>query len=391
MSMDRRAFLAATAAASIVTASGGAFAQGKKYRACIIGDTKDGGYGHDVHLIFKTRADVEIVGLADPDEAGRAQHATDCGAKTQYADYKEMLAKEKPDLVAVCPRTTPKHKEYLLACAEVGAHGFIEKPLCVDLAEADEIIKAIDAKNLKWTIGFNFRSTPLVQHAKKLIFEDKIIGSVLEVRTRGKEDDRAGGEDLLVLGCHLLDMVNFLFGKPQWCVSDITFNGKAATKENVTEATEPLGPIVGNRINATYGLAGGVNAYFSSMKSRDGNGGRWGMDICGTQGVMSIRQNIGPEIFVLKDPSWSPGGSENKWEPMPNAPESPDQGDHLLRYSIIVNDLIDSIEKNKHPVISLNSGRDSLELVQAVFDSYVQGKRVEIPLKERTHPLKRWA
>jgi predicted dehydrogenase len=173
-------------------------------------------------------------------------------------------------------------------------------------------------------------------------------------------------------------------------MSDITFNGKAATKENVTEATEPLGPIVGNRINATYGLAGGVNAYFSSMKSRDGNGGRWGMDICGTQGVMSIRQNIGPEIFVLKDPSWSPGGSENKWEPMPNAPESPDQGDHLLRYSIIVNDLIDSIEKNKQPTINLNSGRDSLELVQAVFESYVQGKRVEIPLKERSHPLKRW-
>ncbi|MCC6156344.1 MAG: hypothetical protein IT367_21435, partial [Candidatus Hydrogenedentes bacterium] len=67
------------------------------------------------------------------------------------------------------------------------------------------------------------------------------------------------------------------------------------------------------------------------------------------------------------------------------------QGDHLLRYSIIVNDLIDSIEKNKQPVINLNSGRDSLELVQAVVDSYVQGNRVEIPLKERTHPLKRWA
>ena len=117
-------------------------------------------------MIFKARPDVDVVGLADPDEAGRAKQATDCEAKTQYADYREMLQKEKPDLVAVCPRTTPRHKEYLLACAEAGAHGFIEKPLCVDLAEADEIVAAMEAKGLKWTIGFNFRSTPLVDHAR---------------------------------------------------------------------------------------------------------------------------------------------------------------------------------------------------------------------------------
>jgi predicted dehydrogenase len=193
------------------------------------------------------------------------------------------------------------------------------------------------------------------------------------------------------LGCHLFDVIAYLFGKPQWCFSDITFNGKAATKEDITEATEPLGPIVGNRITATFGLGNGVPAFFSSMKSRDGNGGRWGIDVCGTQGVLSIRQNIGPEIFLLKDSSWSPGGSDHIWEPMPNTPESPDQGDHLVRYSIIVNELIDSIEKNKQPAISINSGRDALEMTQAIFDSYVQGKRVEIPLKDRSHPLKRWA
>lgn len=388
MSMNRRSFLAAMAAAPVVT--GAATAQGKTYRACIIGDTKDGGYGHDVHMVFRARPDIEIAGLADPDEAGRAERAAECGAKTQYADYREMLEKEKPDLVAVCPRTTPRHKEYLLACAAAGAHGFIEKPLCVDLAEADEVIAAIDAKRLKWTIGFNFRSTPLVQHARKLIMEDKAIGSVLEVRSRGKEDDRAGGEDLVVLGCHLFDMMCFMFGKPQWCFSDITFNGKPAAKENVTEATEPLGPIVGNRISAMFGLGSGVPAYFSSMKSRDGNGGRWGIDVYGTQGVLSIRQDVGPDIHILKDSSWSPGGADHQWEPMPNAPASPDQGDHVQRYSVIVNDLIDAIEKDRQPVINLNAGRDALELTQAVFESYVQNKRVEIPLKDRTHPLKRW-
>ena len=210
------------------------------------------------------------------------------------------------------------------------------------------------------------------------------------MRSRGRRR-RAGGEDLVVLGCHIFDMIAYMFGKPQWCFSDITFNGKPATKENVTEATEPLGPIVGNRISATFGLGNGVPAYFSSMKSKDGNGGRWGIDVYGTQGVLSIRQDVGPDIYLLKDTSWSPGGTDHTWEPMPGAPASPPQDDHLQRYAIIVNDLIDSIEKNKQPAINLNSGRDALEITQAVFDSYVQGKRVEIPLKDRNHPLKRWA
>ncbi|MDZ4859223.1 MAG: Gfo/Idh/MocA family oxidoreductase [Candidatus Hydrogenedentes bacterium] len=388
--MDRRSFLTAIAVAPVVARAAGAQDTAKKYRACVIGDTKDGGYGHDIHMIWKAREDVAVVGLADPDEAGRAKHAADCGAKTQYADYREMLAKEKPDLVAIAPRTTPRHKEYLLACVEVGAHGFIEKPLSVDLAEADEIITAADAKGLKWTIGFNFRSTPLAQHARKLIVEDRAIGTVLEMRSRGKEDDRAGGEDLIVLGIHLFDLIGFMFGKPQWCFSDITFNGKPAMKENIGEATEPLGPILGNRINAMFGLAQGVPAYFSSMKSKDGNGGRWGIDIYGTQGAMSMRQDVGPVVHLLKDPSWSPGGSEHKWEPMPDAPASPPQDDHVLRYSIIVNDLIAAIEENRQPAISIHHGRDAQEMIQAVFDSYVQGKRVEIPLKDRTHPLKRW-
>lgn len=388
--MNRRTFLAAMAAVPVAARAGFGADGAKKYRACIIGDTKDGGYGHDVHMIWKNRSDVDVVALADPDEAGRAKRAAECGAKATYADYCEMLSKEKPDLVSVCPRTTPRHKEYLLACAEAGAHGFVEKPLCVDLAEADEIIAAIDAKGLKWSIGFNFRSTPLVAHAKKLLLEDRVIGSILEVRSRGKEDDRAGGEDLVVLGIHLFDMINYLFGRPQWCFSDITFNGKPATKENVTEATEPLGPIVGNRIHATFGLSQGVPAYFASMKNRDGNGGRWGIDVYGTQGVMSIRQDLGPDIHILKDPSWSPGGSDRVWEAMPDAPASPPQDDPAQRYSVIVNDLIEAIQTNRKPAVSVHDGRDAHELVQAVFESHVQSKRVDIPLKERSHPLKRW-
>lgn len=396
MDLSRRFFLASAAAPIMAGAARVAQAQaameGKKYRACIIGDTKQGGYGHFMHLVFAHRPDVEVVALADPDEQGRAQNAAECGAKTTYADYREMLEKEKPDLVSIGPRCTVNHKEYVLAAAAVGAHGIIEKPISTDLAEADEMIAALDAKNLKWSIAFNFRVSPILQHAKKALLEDRIIGSVLEVRGRGKEDNRAGAEDMIVLGTHIFDAMSFLMdGKPAWCESDITVNGKPATKADVHEASEPLGPIVGNRLHSVYGYSLGTAGHFSSMKSKDGPGGRFGLDVYGSLGIMTIRVDVIPQVYVLRDPTWAPGGSGAQWEPLPGAPEVKMDDPRNGRNAPIIDDLIAAIQENREPQVSLKHGRDSLEMIQATFESYVQGKRVAMPLQERVHPLKRWA
>ncbi len=112
--LDRRSFLTSLAAAPILAgAAGSAFAAegGKRYRACIIGDTEHGGYGHDVHRVWGVRDDVDVVGLADPDEAGRTKHGQEANAQNLYADWREMLEKEQPDLVAIAPRWTINHKE----------------------------------------------------------------------------------------------------------------------------------------------------------------------------------------------------------------------------------------------------------------------------------------
>ena len=239
MHLNRRQFIAGSSmmAAAATSAHG---LEKKKYKACIIGDSKMGGYGHCIQYAFALRDDVATVALADPDESGRTRHAKEVGVERTYADYREMLEKERPDLVAVAPRWTVNHKDYMLACAEAGAHGFIEKPFCDDLSNGDEMVAAIEAKNLKWAIAFNFRGMPLVQHAKRLV-EQGLIGTVLEARGRGKEDRRAGGEDLIVLGAHVLDLMRFFMGgSPIWCTADITDKGRASTAANVRQATEPL-------------------------------------------------------------------------------------------------------------------------------------------------------
>lgn len=392
MSLNRRDFIALAGAASagLALAPAAPGQEKKKYRACIIGDTKQGGYGHGLHLLWGLRDDVEVVGLSDPDEKGRADHGRDSGAPRLYADYREMLQTEKPDLVAVGPRWPIHHKEYLTACAEIGAHGIIEKPLAVDLAEMDDIIAVMDAKKLRWSIAFNFRASPVVQHARKCIFEDKIIGEVLELRARGKEDPRSGGEDLIVLGIHLFDLMINCAGAPTWCWAQVEKDGHAVTKADIQEATEPLGPIAGDSVEAVYGFPGNITGFFASKKNADGNQGRWGLDVLGTKGVVTFRMASTPAVYMLDDPTWAPGGRPAQWQPLPGAPEVslPEPVGH---YKPIIDDLITAIAENRETDYSFRDARAAHEMIQGVFESVSHSNsKVSLPLQNRTHPLGRW-
>ena len=385
--MNRRAFMVGTGAAALAAS---AVAQGEKLRACVIGDSNRGGHGHGIHLVWAMHDHVDVVGLSDPDEAGRAKHAAEAKAAHTYTDYREMLKKEKPDLVAIGPRWADRHKDYLFAAADVGAHGIMEKPLATNLTDADTMISAIESKNLKWSIGFNIRGTAGYQHAKRMILEEGIIGEILEVRGRGKEDHRAGGEDLIVLGTHVFDLMADLLGDPQWCSAHIQANGKTATADDIREPSEPIGPIIGDRLHATFGFPKGRYGHFDSMKSDDGNGGRFGLNIYGTKGIVTMRWGTLPDVFVLYDPSWAPGNKGAQWQTLPDAP--PNGGNQPLeeRYLTITTDLIQSIQEDKVPEVSLQDGRRAQEMTHAVFAAHAAGGRVNMPLNDRRHPLEVW-
>lgn len=386
--LNRRRFLALSAAAPLAGAAA-AHAQPKKYRACIIGDSRQGGYGHHLDLVWQMRGDVEVVALADPVEQGRDAHARHVKPQRTYADYRQMLEKERPDLVAVGPRWTVHHKDYLLACAEVGAHGIIEKPLAPSLAEADEAIAALHAKNLKWTIAFNCRSAEITRHARRLIFDEGLIGQVLEVRARGKEDHRAGGEDLIVLGVHLFDLMRYFLGAPEWCEATVLVDGRLATKADAHEATERLGPVVGDTIHARYEFPGGVPGYFASVKNPDKNQGRFGLDIYGTLGIITMRMGALPEVHMTKNSSWTVEDGAYPWTPLPDAPDVDPTArhPHVGHYAPLIDDLIASIEEDRRPFVDITAGRGALAMIQAVFETAVTRERVDFPLENRVHPL----
>src|SRR5437867_12284268 len=92
-----------------------------KLRAAVMGHTGRGDYGHGLEVIFRDLPGVEVVALADPDAAGREAAAKRAGALRSYADYRELLEKERPQLVSVAPRWTDQHQAMALAALKAGA------------------------------------------------------------------------------------------------------------------------------------------------------------------------------------------------------------------------------------------------------------------------------
>src|SRR5262249_46706948 len=155
-------------------------------------------YGHNLDTVWKHFDNVEVVAVADPDEKGRAAAAARVKAKNAYADYREMLEKERPEIVAAADRWLDMHRDMVVACARHGAHVFLEKPMARTLKEADEMIAACETHHVKLAIAHQTRHSPRMKVVRDLIASDK-LGELIELRGRGKEDARGGGEDLMVL------------------------------------------------------------------------------------------------------------------------------------------------------------------------------------------------
>ena len=219
---------------------------------------------------------------------------------------------------------------------------------------------------------------------------DGRIGKVLELRGRGKEDRRGGGEDLWVLGSHVMNLMHHFGGEPNWCMANVMQDGKPVAKEHVAEGAEGIGPLAGDSLTAMYGMDDGVTAYFASTRNM-GVGKRFGLQIFGSEGIIEILTGYLPAVNFLPDPNWSPGRSGAKWIPVSSAGPGqreplPDGGSNAGNV-LACKDLIAAIEEDRLPECSVYEGRTTVAMIAAVFESHRLAAPVEMPLKNRKNPL----
>ncbi|MGI9437091.1 MAG: Gfo/Idh/MocA family protein [Geminicoccaceae bacterium] len=99
---------------------------------------------------------------------------------TATLDYQDIV--DDPDISVVYISTTPEGTHYPIArdCLKAGKHVLLEKPIALELWEADELIGIAADNGLKFTIGYSQRFNPKIAYAKKSIAEGK-LGNVVNV------------------------------------------------------------------------------------------------------------------------------------------------------------------------------------------------------------------
>jgi predicted dehydrogenase len=391
--MKRREFIKSTAvgfAALAGARSVRANAKGSKYRVAVIGRTGKGNYGHGLDVVWNDIDQVQVVAVADEAPKGRAAAAKRLKAPKAYSDYREMLKKERPQIVSVAPRWLDCHRDMVVACAEFGCHVFLEKPMCQSMEQADEMIDALEKRNLKLAIAHQTRYSPALRHVQKMIAAGK-LGDILELRGRGKEDRRGGGEDLMVLGTHVMDLMRFFCGDPRCCFARVKEAGKPVTRNEVREGAEGIGLLAGDEIHAMYHFGGTTTGYFSTQRVRDGASKRFGLQVYGSKGILTMTMGALGEIWFVEDPSWQPGRSKARWTQISSGgigkPETRSDRGHGFGNHLIALDLIRAIETDTQPKGNAHDGRAALEMILAVYESHRLNARVGLPLKNRRHPL----
>ena len=365
----------------------------RRYRAGVIGRTGRGNYGHGLDTVYLEMDDVDIVAVADDDPDGLREAGSRLGVENLYTNYREMLRNEWFDIVSICPRWLDQHAAMTLAVAEAGACIFLEKPIARSLAEADTMIDACEKAGVMMGIAHQGRMHAAAWHARKLLAEGA-IGDILNVRMNGKEDHRGGGEDLMVLGTHLFDMLRFLLGRnPAWVQATVTVvGGRSATLEDAVGGPEELGLIAGDAIHALYGFGHGATATFETHRNQANHPHRYGIWIYGTAGIMTVHDSS-QQIRIYESPVWHPDGdvavrdvTEESLELSPDA--QPSMASLQASANVaVVRDVFEARRDGRRPVNSGYDGRWALEMIHGIYAAHLSGSRIGLPLDNRNHPL----
>ncbi len=169
-------------------------------------------------------AGADIVAVADVNPTTLAQRQNAWDVATGYASYEVLLADPAVEAVSICTPNS-SHHSITIAAAKAGKHVLCEKPVSMNLADAQEMIDACATAGVVFQVGHHMRSWAAAAKAKQII-DAGGIGKVTYARLRQAHDwggaaevrgvfgskAHSGGGTLLDNGCHLFDLARYLGG-----------------------------------------------------------------------------------------------------------------------------------------------------------------------------------
>ena len=176
-----------------------------------------------IHAIsLKPCAQAELFAVASPTPGHAEAFARKHGIRHHFTDHKKILEMPEVDLVVIgVPNDL--HCAITLDTARAGKHIVIEKPLCLNLTEADRMIEACRKANIKLMYAEELCFTPKYVRLKQLL-DSGALGEPTLVKQSEKHDgphaahfwdvNRSGGGVTMDMGCHGIEFCRWMLGRP---------------------------------------------------------------------------------------------------------------------------------------------------------------------------------
>ena len=304
--------------------------------------------------------EVELVAAADTYAEQREAFGRRYGISNLYSDYREMLEKERPEIVSVCTSAKPR-PDIVTTIAEmdVGVKGiWTEKPISVSLEQGDAMVAACRKAGIKLAINCGRRWDPWYNKAREMI-DSGAIGEIIQVNVYMR------GE--LSHNSHALNLARYLAGgagKVSWVWGEME-------SDETARSDDDLGG------NCYLAFENGVRGYVLSAHERTGGWLVEEVDVIGSEG--RIRSPRGGRDFEW----WRKAEGTPQPElclyffPRPQWTSS--------RGVRAVYDMIQCTETGKEPNNPGDEALHDLEVAVALRESHRQGgRRIDLPITDRS-------
>lgn len=294
----------------------------------------------------------------------------------QYTNYINMLDEEKPELIAIATESG-KHAEIALTCIERGIHVIIEKPMAMNMQDADKIIEAAKKNHVKVSVCHQNRFNLAVQEAREALETGrfgKLSHGSIHVRWNRNQSyyDQAkwrgtwaqDGGALMNQCIHGIDLLRWMMGNE---IEEV-YGQTRRQFHNYLEAEDVGMAVVKFKNGAIATIEGTTNVFPQNLEET--------LYLFGENGTVKIGGKSTNNIDVWDFADKEEKDAANK--ELQEATSNVYGNGHTSLYA----DMVQAIEQDREPYVDAIAGRNALELVLAVYKSQKEGTPVTLPLQD---------
>lgn len=347
-------------------------------------------YKH-IEGLIKNRNKVFLAAVCDIDKAKAIKRAEEYIAQVEgltvnvYTDYIEMLNAENIDIVTIATESG-YHSEIAIACLEAGCHVICEKPMALSTEEADQMIATADRVGKKLSVCFQNRfNAPVVKLREALTlgrFGSNLHGSI-QVRWNRMNDYyqqalwrgtwELDGGTLMNQCTHGIDLLQWMM------LSNVKrIHGVTRRFQKPIEAEDFGAAILEFDNNSVGMIEGSANVYPKNLDET--------LSIFGERGSVVIGGLAVNKILTWRFSDAESFGDFEEKVLDPNEKDPPTV--YGFGHSALFADVIDSIERNREPVVSGREGRKAMDIILGIYKSMKIGQAVDMPISFSTKEMK---